>query len=125
MANELSVSMSFTYEKGNVEEISRTVSAKLVTVSGNRIFHHIQAIGFAAEEALNLGELSSPFGWFWAKNLDDTNYVEIRFGTGASLDMVRLNAGEPCFFRLGSDITAPYAIANTASVDLEYVIFPP
>lgn len=124
MANELTLSMGLSYEKGNVQAFSREIAEKLVTVSGDPLIHHIQEIG-TSEEALILGGLSQPLGWFWAKNLDDSNYVEIRSGTGASNDIVRLNAGEFCLFRWGSDISAPYAIANTAAVDLEYAIWPP
>lgn len=124
MANELTITVSATYKKGNVAEFSRTLTAKKVTVSANLGVYHIQNIG-TSEEALDLGALTSPFGWAWFHNLDDTNYVEIRSATGASNDIIRLNAGEACLLRLGSDISAPYAIANTAAVDLEYWILPP
>ena len=124
MADEITVTMSITYAKGNVASFSRALTAKKVTVSGNRYVLNIQNIG-TSEEALGIGELSAPLGWAWFHNLDDTNYVEIRLGTGASNDMIRLNAKEAALMRLGSDISAPYAIANTAAVDLEYLIFPP
>jgi hypothetical protein len=55
--------------------------------------------------------------------LDATNYVSIRPATGAA-NAVELKAGEfsgP--FRLARTATAPFAIANTASVSLEYWIF--
>jgi hypothetical protein len=123
MASELDITVAFTFDKGTHEEFSRAATFS-VTVSGNRYFHNIQSIGIT-EEALNLGDLTSPFGVAWFRNLDETNYVEIRLGTGASNDIIRLNAGEAWPLRLGSDVSAPYAIANTAAVDLEIVVFQP
>ena len=123
MANELTLSASVSYEKGNVEEISRAISSLLATVSGSGFIHNVQAIG-TSEEALNLAAVTIAGGWAFLKNLDDTNYLEVRSGTGASNDIIRLNAGEFALLRWGSDITAPYAIANTAECLLEYIFWP-
>jgi len=83
------------------------------------MLHKVASIG-TSEEALDLGDCGTG-GWFMAKNLDDTNFVSIRQGTGAS-DLIRLRAGEVCLFRLDADATAPYIIADTASVDVEYLL---
>jgi hypothetical protein len=45
--------------------------------------------------------------------------------TGASNDHVRLDARGVAFFKFGSDVTAPYVIANTAEVLVKYKIWPP
>lgn len=125
MADELTLTVAFSYEKGTIPTFARTLASDLgITVSGNRFHHNVQNIS-TSEEALGLGDLSSPFGWFFAVNRDSTNYLEIRSATGSGNDIIRLNAGECCALRLGSDISAPYAIANTAACDLEYVIFQP
>ena len=58
MANELTITVSATYKKGNVAEFSRTLTAKKVTVSANLGVYHIQNIG-TSEEALDLGALMS------------------------------------------------------------------
>ena len=121
MANELTLSGSITFN--DTDEMA-SVSALNVSMTGTRFIHMRKSINYAAEEALDLGELSgSSLGWFYAKNLDSTNYLEIRSGTGASNDVIKLKAGEFCLFRWGSDVTAPYALANTASCLLEYRIY--
>ena len=62
-------------------------------------------------------------GWAMFKNLDPTNYLEIRMATGASNDHIRIPPGKTAGpFWFGSDVTAPYAIANTAVCMLEYLI---
>lgn len=92
------------------------------TLSTLKYTSSIVSVGFAAEEAIPLGEVSS-LGWFAAKNLDTTNYVEIRHATGASNDIVKLlpnNGG--CMFHWGSDVTAPYWIADTAAVRVQFLL---
>jgi len=120
MANEITISGSITF---NETDETAAVTALNASMTGTRFTHNRQSIG-TTEEALALGELSgASFGWFWAKNLDSTNYLEIRSGTGASNDIIKLKAGEFCLFRFGSDVTAPYAIANTAACLLEFRIY--
>lgn len=120
MANELTLSGSITF---NDTDETASVSALNVSMTGTRFIHMRKSIA-TSEEALDLGELSgATLGWFYAKNLDSTNYLEIRSGTGASNDIIKLKAGEFCLFRWGSDVTAPYAIANTAACLLEYRIY--
>ena len=123
MADELTISISATYAKGNASERSWSKTAKKIAISGNPLVANIQSIG-TSEEALALGEVSGSLGWAYFENLDDTNYVEIRSATGASNDIIRVDARAAVLFRFGSDVTAPYAIANTAAVLLDYVIFP-
>lgn len=70
-----------------------------------------------SEVALDLGGVSTPgLGIF--QNLDDTNFVEI--GVSGTM-VVKLKPGEQYCFRLST--TAPYAIADTASVELFYIIY--
>jgi hypothetical protein len=87
-------------------------------LSGTEFVHSIQSIG-TSEEAIALGDVATP-GWFFCVNLDDTNYVELRPGSGAA-DFARLNPGEFCVLRLAADVTL-YAIANTAAVRVEYLL---
>jgi len=123
MANELTLSITVSYAKGNVASISRALSSLGITVSGDVFLHHVQAIG-TSEEALILGGVTVTGGFAWMKNLDDTNFIEIRSATGSGNDILKLKAGEACVFRWGSDVSAPYAIANTAECDLEYIFWP-
>lgn len=121
MADELTLELRVSYAKSGTDlhwpdQASRSIE---IDVSSAALVHHKQTIG-TTEEALALGDVTTG-GWFFAINRDSTNYVEIRSGTGAT-DLVRLNAGEWCAFRMSSDASAPYAIANTAAVVLEYLL---
>lgn len=118
MANEVTIEVSLEFAKGNVAEVSRS-GTKTVTVSGTPYFQQVQNIN-TSEEQLAFGDVSTP-GWCFLKNLDATNYVEIRPATGVA-DLIRLNALEFCLFRFAADCTAPYAIANTAAVNLEILL---
>lgn len=117
MANEITITTTISVAKGNIAAISRG-SAFSVTMTGDRITHLTQNIG-TSEEAINLGDVSTP-GYFWVKNLDSTNYVEIRGATGIA-DSQQVNAGEQQLFRFAAD-AVPYAIANTAAVDIEFLL---
>jgi hypothetical protein len=121
VSDEISLAIRFTFEKGGtaVSFPDGTAREMSIDVSGSRYVRNRQQVG-TSEEALELGDIATG-GYFVARNCDDTNYVEIRSGTGAT-DLVRLNAGEVCCFRLSSDAAAPYVIANTAAVELEYVL---
>ena len=82
------------------------------------LIRNVQNIGFAADEALALGDVVTP-GWCVFQNLDDTNYVEI--GTGSFTAFLKLKPGELCMCRLGT--TAPRAQAAVAAIDLFYIIY--
>ncbi len=119
MASELTLSASYEYAKDGAE-FERAISGLIANVSGDNFIHHKQLVGIT-EEALIIGEVSL-LGWAIFRNLDSTNYVEIRSATGAGNDIIKILAGEFAVFRFGSDVTAPFAIANTAAVLLEYFI---
>lgn len=119
MANELEISCRLKYSKGDVEVDTGNKSFK-VDVSGDNVISHVQQVG-TSEEAITLGDVAAG-GWCMAENLDATNYVEIRQGTGIA-DLIKLKAGEACIFRLPSDASAPYAIADTAACNVRFWIF--
>lgn len=117
MANELTVTCILSFTKGNVRAAGRRAVSTKFDVSGSKYVSNIQEID-TSEEALAMGDVATA-GWMWAKNLDDTNFVELRMGTGEA-DLIKLKAGEFCCVRLsGND---PYAIADNAACDLEYFI---
>ena len=96
------------------------VLAKQFAVNGGRYTKNNQSIG-TTEEAIQLGEVGT-LGYAIFINRDETNYLEIRSASGAGNDIIKLKAGELAMFRFGSDVTAPYAIANTSACVLEYLI---
>ena len=123
MADEFSISGSIVYDDSedteftvSIEDVRRTISSKL-------FIRHKQNIG-TTEEALDLGGLTS-LGWAFFVNRDATNYCEIRSATGAANDIIRIDPLCCALFKFGSDVTAPFAIANTAAVQLEYTIWAP
>ena len=65
----------------------------------------------------------SPSGFCVLINRDSTNFVEYRSATGSANDHVKMKAGEPAVFRFGSNVSAPYLIADTAPCDVEVLLF--
>lgn len=121
MANEISVSWQLSAIKGNLSETrAKNFRATLSAASPN-MGAGAQSIGFAAHEAVAVGDVST-LGWAFFQNLDTTNYVELGVDVAATFyPLARLNAGESCVLRLAQGITL-YAKANTAAVRLNYAI---
>ena len=119
MADELTVGTSWTYSKNGSTRSLPAESAQW-DVSGSGKIENIQNIGFAAHEALILGEVATP-GFAYFKNLDATNYVQIGVDVAAAfVPFVKLLPGQSAQVWLGT--TAPYAKANTGAVLLDYMI---
>jgi hypothetical protein len=118
MANELEVSLSFTYEKGLVKE-ERSISRQKIDVAGKLVRAGVQNVG-TSEEALDLGGVSSG-GYCFLRNLSETsgNTIMVR-QSSADDDLIRLDPGEFAFFRL--EASAPYVIAATEAADMEIVL---
>ena len=121
MANEFTLTVRGKYDNSGTYVTFPDSAAQQIsiTVAGTRYLANRQSVG-TTEEALELGDLSTG-GYLIGVNRDATNYMEIRSGTGAT-DLIRLNAGEVCCFRVSGDATAPYVIANTAAVEFEYLL---
>jgi hypothetical protein len=118
MANEGTVKLNLSFTKSGVS-ISLDSESVNFDVAGTNVIHNVQTIG-TSEEAILLGDAGAG-GYLFLMNRDSTNYIEIRQASGAS-DFCRLLAGEPACFRLSPDATAPYAIADTGSCDLEVML---
>ena len=116
MANEITVTTKLSFTKGGTTT-SLEVSNLKVDVSGSRFIHNRQEIG-TSEEAIDVGDLAS-VGYMLLVNRDATNFVEVRAGTGVA-DTIKLKPGESSLIRLVA--TAPFAIADTAAVELEYLL---
>lgn len=82
----------------------------------------VQTIGFAAHEAVNIGDISLDGGFAYFRNLDDTNFVEIGLEVSAAfVPFVTLLPGQwtPITGLADKDI---YAKADTANVELEFLM---
>lgn len=126
MANELSFNLTIAYADSEGSSLPFQVVDYLQSVSTKKFAHNKQNIG-TSEEAILLGEVTS-LGYAIFMNWDLTNYVELRIAT-ASTKFATLKAatsstapGFWCGF-IGSGITAPYAIANSAACQVEYCIW--
>ena len=121
MASELSIStLTIAFTKANVGSVEVAPIALSVTVSGNQFMDNVQAVG-TSEEAILLGDVGTGGYWF-VQNMDATNFVELRSGTGAT-DFIKLLAGEWAIFRTSADAAAPFAIADTASCNVRFLRF--
>lgn len=120
MASEIAVTLSLAVNKSGVTEAPEgmSFSGLTFTMTGSALIKHTQLIGTSAE-ALDLGEVTAPH-WAVFKNLDSTNFVRIRNGSGGA-DLLKLLAGEVACCPL-YDSAVPYAIADTAAVRLRYLI---
>ena len=117
MANELTVSASLAFAK-TTYAVDMAKTGFQCTVTGTKFVHNVQAIGFAAEEAIQLGDVGTP-GYAIFVNRDATNYVTIRPATGVA-DCIKLKPGDVAMFRFAC--AAPFAIAAVAACNIEYVI---
>lgn len=116
MANELTLSASIKFVKGNVS-VSTAKSGVQLDVAGNDFVTKTQNVG-TSEEALDLGDITTP-GYVMIRNLDSTNFVSIRPATGAA-NLIKVPAGGIALFMC--EASAPFVIANTAAVQIEYTM---
>lgn len=120
MANEITYQFQVQLVNGNLRDAFNS-NSKASDQASAFLIRNVQTVGFAAHEALQLGDLTD-LGYAAFQNLDDTNYIEVGIDVGASFyPFVKLLAGELCLVKLGTN--APYAQANVAAVDLFYIIY--
>lgn len=118
MASEIIASASLTFSKAGAGAAG-VYSSGSFTFTGTAYFKGKQNVG-TSEEALLLGDVT-PGGWALIRNLDATNFVAIKSGTGV-VPLVRINAGEFALFRVSSLATAPFIQADTSSVNVEILL---
>jgi hypothetical protein len=119
MADEITVTGRMLYSDSESAATFLQILELTPNVATKKFSHFKVSVG-TSEEALPLGEATSP-GWCLLINRDATNYVEVKTGTGGVI-FGKMLAGEFCLLRLGSGAAAPYAIANTAACQVEGLI---
>lgn len=117
MSAELTVTARISFTKGDLFA-NRPSGGYQVDVAGTHVIRNTQSVG-TAWEALLLGDVATP-GFISAVNLDPSNYLELSSEVAGANPLARINAGEPCLFRITS--AAVYARANTAACRLDYCI---
>lgn len=120
VANEITSIVSVEYDDGTSSSFTLGGNTKTRSQSSVRFNRARVSVG-TSEEAIPLGEVGT-IGGIWIKNLDSTNYVQIRTGT-AGTAFARINALEEYYIPIGSGVTAPYIIADTASCECDIVVF--
>lgn len=118
MALEVTISASIAFDDG-LRTGSLDVESRLLTSADPQFASIIQEIG-TSEEVINLGGLAS-LGAFMLKNLDPTNFINIKTGSGGTI-IAKLKpdtngdgkGGVLLMDCAGSGLTAPWAIADTA-----------
>jgi hypothetical protein len=126
VANEIQLSMSLAYN--NPLTVSGPIGRAVSGLNFNSLL--VGPIGpttisvATTGTTISLGQITSPY-YAWFRNMDPTNYVNIYTSHADELlganPMTTLMPGEVALLPLGSD-NAPWAVANTAAIDLEVMI---
>ena len=121
MSQEITTNASLEYSDSEGTTMAPLQATnERASVATKKILRTKQSVG-TSEEAVVLGECTSP-GKFMLKNLDPTNYIEVKTGTGGVV-CGKMLAGESYGpVRLGSGMQSPYVIANTASCQMEVAV---
>lgn len=120
MANELTITVSGEYDDDETSFLFG-VAAWQRSVTTKRPLKTKQNVG-TVEESLIVGDASS-FGMLWVRNVDPTNFVNIKTGTGGVI-FAKLLPGQFCLVPLGSGAQSPFAIADTAACNVEIASIP-
>jgi hypothetical protein len=124
MADELTVVASLSFSSTNVSETINP-GALLIDVATTTQAAGIQAIGHSTHEAIENSGAGNG-GFFFFRNIDDTNFVEIGRTTtdaigGTLRPFLKLLPGEYAIGRASeADL---FAQADTATVNLQYRMF--
>jgi len=120
MSNEITVNLSVQVSKGYYKYPFNPGS---VQIDQSNIGGHvpIQIVGSAAEEVVSHGDVAT-LGWFFGRNLDTGNYVDIGPSTstgGSMYKMLKVKPGEVFACRLSTGVIIK-AQANTADVKMHF-----
>ena len=123
MANEISISTRL-YAKKSFLNVDHNVGTVTADLSGSTCAAGIVSIPTTAGgTALSLdGITTATMGYAFFRNIDATNYIEIGVQVGGTFyALVKLKAGEVALLRM-NQTNPPYALANTATVVLQFTI---
>lgn len=114
MALEVTSSFTLAFDDGT-ESDALSLAAVTRTATTPKYLRHMQTVGIT-EEALLLGECTAPLE-VGIKNLDPTNFVYVKSGTGG-LRIAKIFPGKGMMVPLGPDMQVPYVIADTNPVKI-------
>ena len=119
MAQEITLNASLAYEDSEGTDPTMQVVDLIANVATKKLIRAKQSIGIT-EEAIVLGEVTSP-AWAMFINRDETNFINLKVATSGAI-FAKLLPGKFALLPLGSGAQAPFAIADTAACQLEYLI---
>lgn len=121
MANEITLTGSLSAYKSTVmsSAIGRSFAGLLFNMTANVFSFGSVSVGFAAAEAIPLGEVTTPH-WTFLVNKDSTNFVTVRNGLSGA-DLIQMYPGEPAIFPMRITAT-PYWLADTAACVCEFLV---
>ena len=114
MAKEITAAVTLAVKTALGVTVDRSDS-KQIDMTGSHVTHNVQDVGTSNEAIAEGADLGTP-GWYYLKNLDTGNYVEIGI-TGSYT--IKLKPGEFCLFRATAAI---FGRANTATCKVEYIV---
>ncbi len=120
MAQEITITASISgYRAASMSAaLARSITAGLFDSGGPAVFNTLTVLITAT--LIPMGSVTAPH-YAWFKNLDATNFIKLRNGASGA-DLPKLKAGDIAIFPI-LDTATLYAIADTASCLLEYLIF--
>lgn len=119
MANEITVTGSISVDEASIiQAIAESAVSFDLATTPTKYVDHIQEIG-TSEEAIDMGDITTP-GWFFAKNLDAVNFIELYAAT-AETAFAKLLPSEFIMGKLAA--TAPFAKADTAVCLLRWFLY--
>ena len=122
MADEITYQFQIQLRNGTLLD-SYNNSTLYANQAAAHLVRNVQQIpfGIGNHVVLDLGDVASP-GWAMFSNLDSTNFVQVGLDvTGTFYPLLQLELGEQQLVRLAG--VTPYALADTAAVELFYIIY--
>lgn len=121
MSNELSYQFQMLLKNGNLQD--QYASSQLAATQNSALLiRNVTNVTTAAGgQLLDMGDVITP-GFAIFSNLDDTNFVEVGIIVAATFyPFLKLLPGEQQLARLAN--IALYARADTATVDMFYIVY--
>ena len=106
----LTVALTFTKASAGVSSAIVWSESNLNRdVAGGKVIQNIQIVGLAAEQIL-IGDIGT-LGYVMLKNVDPTNFITLRNGSGGA-DVIKMIPGDIAVFRAAASTI--FALADTA-----------
>lgn len=116
----MTINASIAYADADGTSDSLAAVNFFVTLASKLFSHFKQSVGIT-EQVIPLGGITS-VGYIIAINLDPTNTVSLKTGTGGVICATLKPGGGPALIPLGSGMQAPFAIASTAPCLVEFFL---